>query len=493
MLHDLVCHKYTAKSILSKIWIAILFISLGLMSCKKELDQIVRADDVLRLSVSSSEVALKQKFQNNTAIEFTWTTGSNGGSNAAIHYTLELDKKGNNFASPVSIYLGKAVYNQKYTVKELNEVLLNAFKFQTGVANEIEARVKATVASDSAQKQVSGIVSVKVTPYKPVSASLYLIGEAAPNGWDNTKASSLTADANDPTQFTYQGNLKKGSFKFITTLGEWLPSYNKGADDHSLLLRTDFGQPDEQFIIDEAGLYKVVVNLADLTISVEKQAGPAYARIWIVGDATPYGWNIDNPNEMRVDPSDPFIFTYNEILKAGEFKFPTSTGNWGTDFYMPLTNYQDLNNQGVKLVKGGSPDYKWKITTPGAYKIALNIRDMTISIKPFTPYEKLWIVGDATPNGWNIDNPNQMVKDAANPYVFTYEGTLKAGEFKIPTATGNWGTDYFMPPVAGQGISGTVAKFIPGGNPDNKWKITQEGNYRITLNQLYETILIEKL
>jgi starch-binding outer membrane protein SusE/F len=492
MLHDFVCHKYSTKRILPKIWITFLFVVLGLLSCKKELDQIVKADDVLRISATSTDVVLKQKFQNNTAVEFTWTTGFNGGTNAAIYYTLELDKKGNQFASPHSVYLGKAAYSQKFTVKELNDILLKVLKFKTGATNEIEARVKAKTASDLVQDQVSETISVKVTTYKAVSETLYLIGEAGPNGWDNTKASVLTADANDPTQFTYQGNLKKGSFKFITKLGEWLPSYNKGADQNTLLLRTDFGQPDEQFTIEDAGLYKVVVNLAELTISVEKQAGPAYARIWIVGDATPNGWNIDNPNEMRVDPSDPFIFTYHEVLKAGEFKFPTSTGNWGADFYMPLANYQDLNNAGVQLVKGGSPDYKWKITTPGAYKITLNIREMTISIKPFTPYEKLWMVGDATPNGWNIDNPNPMVKDATNPYVFTYEGALKAGEFKIPTATGNWGTDYFMPPVAGQGTDGTVAKFITGGNPDNKWKITQDGNYKITLNQLYETIVIER-
>ena len=493
MLIDNFCSKYSAKSIQAKLWMLLATISIMLLSCKKEMDQIIQVDDVLRLSANAMDVVLLQKNQNNTAVEFSWTTGSNGGTNSAIHYTLELDKKGSNFAAPLSVYLGKAAFLQKYTVRELNDLALNHFKFPLGSASEMEARVKASVATDSTQHQVSEVVTIKVTPYNPVSSTLYLIGEAAPNGWDNTKASLLTADASDPTKFTYQGFLKSGEFKFITQMGEWLPSYNKGANDNTLFYRTDFGQPDDKFVITESGTYKVEVSLTDLTISMEKQAGPAYTKLWIVGDATPNGWNIDNPNEMRVDPSDPFVFTYNAVLKAGEFKIPTSTGNWGTDFYMPLTNAPDISNTGVRLVAGGNPDYKWKITTPGAYKIKLNIRDMTISITPFTPYERLWMVGDATPNGWNIDSPNEMTKDPNDPNVFTYNGPLTIGEFKIPTATGNWGTDYFMPSVNHQDINSSAVIFVPAGNPDNKWQITQAGNYRVTLNQLYETITIEKL
>jgi len=221
--------------------------------------------------------------------------------------------------------------------------------------------------------------------------------------------------------------------------------------------------------------------------------GPAYSKLWIVGDATPNGWNIDNPNEMKADPTNPFQFKYNEVLNAGEFKIPTTTGNWGTDYFMPPANHPDISSTDVQLIAGGNPDNKWQIATPGAYKILLNISSSPfINITPFTPYAQLWMVGDATPAGWNIDAPVPMVQTAGNPYEFTYTGTLNTGEFKIPTATGNWGTDYFMPLTNGAGITETNAIFVPGGNPDNKWKITEGGNYKVTLNQLYETILIEK-
>lgn len=86
-----------------------------------------------------------------------------------------------------------------------------------------------------------------------------------------------------------------------------------------------------------------------------------------------------------------------------------------------------------------------------------------------------------------------MTADPTNPYLFTWQGAMTAGEFKIPTTTGNWGCDYFMPMVNHQPISSTLAKFIPSGNPDNKWQITVPGNYKITLDQLHETIQIQKL
>ena len=232
----------------------------------------------------------------------------------------------------------------------------------------------------------------------------------------------------------------------------------------------------------------------DITIKVTPApTGPSYSRLWIVGDATPNGWDINNPNEMRVDPANAFQFKYNEVLNAGEFKIPVSTGNWGTDFFMPPTNHPDITSTEVQLIQGGQPDNKWLISAASAYKILLNISSQPfIKITPFTPYTAMWIVGDATPAGWNIDSPTPMVATTGNPYEFTYTGILNAGEFKIPTTTGNWDTDYFMPPANDAAITETNAIFVPGGKPDNKWKITEAGNYKIILNQLHETITIVK-
>jgi starch-binding outer membrane protein SusE/F len=266
------------------------------------------------------------------------------------------------------------------------------------------------------------------------------------------------------------------------------------------ILVTKFGLPIGTTVaVNAKVIAKVTINDNAATTNeitfhaIPVPTGPPYSKLWIVGDATPNGWNINNPNIMKVDPTNAFQFKYNEVLNAGEFKIPVTTGNWSADFFMPPTNHPPLSNTAVQLIPGGNPDNKWQITSPGAYKILLNIgASPFINIKPFTPYPQLWMVGNATSAGWNIDNPVPMVQTVGNPYEFTYTGPLTAGEFKIPTSTGNWGTDFFMPPENGAGVTETNAILIPGGNPDNKWKIDVAGNYKVTLNQLYETISIEK-
>jgi hypothetical protein len=103
-------------------------------------------------------------------------------------------------------------------------------------------------------------------------------------------------------------------------------------------------------------------------------------------------------------------------------------------------------------------------------------------VEPPPAYTKLWIVGDATPNKWDIGNPNEMVNDPINAYQFKYNEVLTAGEFKIPVATGSWSADFYMPPVNHPDLSSTSVKLIAGGSPDNKWIISDAGAYKILLN-----------
>ena len=105
---------------------------------------------------------------------------------------------------------------------------------------------------------------------------------------------------------------------------------------------------------------------------------PIYTNLYLIGSATPVGWNIDAPVPMIVDATDPFTFTWSGQLKKGEFKIPTTKVNWGCEFFMPLVNVEaDLTRATLSLVKGGNPDNKWLITdeTAGNYTITINIKD----------------------------------------------------------------------------------------------------------------------
>ena len=443
------------------------------------------------LTASDSSVQLQQIDFNNTAVEFSWSPGSNHGTNAAIDYALEFDTSAaGSFAAPVVVPLGRGVYSRAYTVAELNAFLTDQLGVAPGSSATVRVRLRSATSDPAVAPDYSDALQFSATPYRPVSTTLYLIGSAAPNGWNADQAAALTPDPDVPFVFTWEGNLAPGQFKFITTRGQFLPSYNRGAADTLLVYRTDDAQPDDQFTIVDPGPYRITANLVTRKLSLAKLEGPPYSQLWVVGDAVPTGWSLDNAPQMRQDPADPFLFEYNEVLAVGEFKIATAK-DWGAPFYRPTTNRPPLPDSDVQL-SAGDPDNKWYVAEAGPYKITLDLRSRRISIRKFTPYTRLWIVGDATPNGWNINAPNEMQLDPNNPYLFTYTGQLKAGEFKFPVATGDWGTDFFMPAVNHQPLDSPYVRFVPGGQPDNKWKVTDAGTYTITLNQLYETIQIQR-
>lgn len=478
--------------------LAVMLSGILFFSCKKTGIVIPAAVNApLAISASDSSLVLNQANQNNTAITFNWTTGTNDGTNAAISYTFQMDMKGKNFGNPISIDLGKQAYTLDYTTGQLNDSVLNHWNISPGTPANLEARIIANVSGTSVPQQISNIKEIVVTPYQPVSSTLYIIGGATPTGWDNNLAKALDVDLANPGGFIYQGTLLPGNFKFITTLGGFLPSYNMGDNSSQLFYRTSDDEPDNQFAINETSVYKITVNLISLTIKIEKLAQAPYSKLWIIGDAVPKGWNISTPDSLFRDPNNAFVFKYNQVLNAGEFKIPTAaTGDFSVPFYMPLTNHPDLSQTGVQLVQSGGDDLKWNITDPGPYKITLNLLDISIHIIPFQPYTKLWIVGDATPNGWNIDAPSIMTA-TSDPNVFTFSGHLNVGEFKIPVKTGDWGADFFRPYKNHPDISDTNAPFVkhgtaPADTDDYKWYIPTAGSYTITLNQLYETISIVK-
>lgn len=112
----------------------------------------------------------------------------------------------------------------------------------------------------------------------------------------------------------------------------------------------------------------------------------------------------------------------------------------------------------------------------------LIVIDENIPIKTST----LFMVGDATPAGWDIGNPTPFVQSEENKLVYTYEGNLNIGEFKCCTVTGNWNAPFIRPMTEGREV-GTTAILAEEfqmyqGDPDLKWRVTTAGRYRIVFD-----------
>jgi hypothetical protein len=464
----------------------LLFSGILLNSCRDEFDIHISEGETVSLSASDAELILYQKSSESIALSFSWTRGSNRGTGSSIAYTLEIDQAEKTFSTSLIFDKGKGVFEQSFTGKSLNDLIVETWGIAPGSAINLEARVRARVSDPSVEDDVSDLISLSVTTYEPVSSTLYFMGNAAPNGWDASKASPMVADADDPTTFRFQGDLNPGQLKFITVLGTFLPSYGKGEDNNSLVYHTDDTQPSVNFEIPEAGKYNITMNLVDLTISIELVKGPGYDVLYIFGSANPLGGDIEHALEMMPNPDNLFKFNYTGVLSPGEFVIPVNKdADLGQDMFMRDPD----DSSKVYLHKGGDPDdSSWEILEENIHSLELDLSNYTISIEP----TRLYIIGDATPVGWNIADAIELVQDPTDWYIWRYEGLLIAGEFKFPVNRQfDWAQDMYM---KDPGDPSKMYRHTGGEEDDEKWVITEAdaGNYLLTLNILDLTIDILK-
>ena len=123
----------------------------------------------------------------------------------------------------------------------------------------------------------------------------------------------MVQDVDNENVFTYMGYLKADEeFKFTSGKNFDNPNLeyrNESADAYDVSKLVQGGQ-DNKFKVRESANYKVVCNLADMTVSVTKAAyqdNPVrFNALYIVGDAGSGGWEItDAPVDRRLMP----IFT----------------------------------------------------------------------------------------------------------------------------------------------------------------------------------------
>jgi len=125
-----------------------------------------------------------------------------------------------------------------------------------------------------------------------------------------------------------------------------------------------------------------------------------------------------------------------------------------------------------------------QVPKDGYYTITYTGKTDTMETSLLVPWNACFLVGNALPCGWDINNPVQLLPDPERPEVFVWEGEVTAGgEMKGYWATGNWNNDAFMPPVSGTDWDGDdTIVVIPGAQPDNKWIPSRGGKCRIEMN-----------
>ena len=205
----------------------------------------------------------------------------------------------------------------------------------------------------------------------------------------------------------------------------------------------------------------------------------------MIGDATKYGWDKDKSSPLTQDGVNPTKFYYNAYLNVGSFKFLKQNSDW-----VPSWNKGADASTVVKRNTYADPDNSFSISTAGNYSVVLDTAALTLSVTPMAettpiPFNTVFMVGSAAPNGWDLGRATELIKNPTNPFEFSYTGALSVGEFKLPVNR-NWGwnQDFFIK------VSDTQMQLVAGG--DVKWSITEAANYKVTINISTLAISIEK-
>lgn len=347
----------------------------------------------------------------------------------------------------------------------------------------------------------------EITPIE--TENLYLIGDATPSWWN--------IDTPTPCErisdfiFVYEGGLNEGALQALLTPGDWAPAFILPIEADSKIGKS--GKDKETFNysinhnnmwqVEDAGRYRLTFDLEHWTISAEYLGAYAPEKLYIVGSATAGGWSLDNATELTPVDGIEGEYTWTGYLSKGTFK-ATTVKDFGAPFYRPSSSDCQISENGITatdVVLTSEPDDQWNVVTAGNYKIDINTKKMTISAEYLgdpgkRPIETstLYILGDATPNSWDIGAPTPLVMKSE--HVFVYEGKLFKGALQATAMAGDWNVPFILPVANGCKISKTGVEsdeFDYLVDHTNMWQVEDSGNYRLTFDLENWTINAEYL
>ena len=226
--------------------------------------------------------------KDNHAVTFNWSNPNyhfnTGVSSQNVTYILQVDTTGSNFTNPkmqersISNDLSVAL-----TVKEVN-TFLTKMELQSGVAHNIEFRIKSTLINGSVPLY-SNVIKMSINnyldyvveppgtlaalPFPYADGNLWIVGDAVASGWSNplpgpydvSQKFSRVGGTTDVLH--YQATITfnaTGFYKLIQIQGDWSKQYH--ALDGTAKLSGDFEKKDSDpaFPSPGAGNYKVEIN-----------------------------------------------------------------------------------------------------------------------------------------------------------------------------------------------------------------------------------------
>ena len=340
--------------------IGVAFIS----SCKKDEVRAVlstnRTAPALTAGVTTGSTVVLSQANKNVPLNIIWSPATYG-FKASVTYTLQMDKKNNNFASAIT--LGSPTTTKLTTADTCslltndlnNKLLLLQLDPENPVAAGVEFRVKAYI-NDSVPVLYSPVVSVTFTPYfiPIIYNKLYAPGDY--QGWSPATAPFLASLDGGPKYEGYINFTTNGGFK-LTPLPDWSTSYGAGSTAGSI--STTGGN---MTLAGGVGYYKVNANTSELTITTLKITS------WsVIGDVTGPGYNWSNDMNLIYNAATN-LWVGTADLHAGQYKFRANY-DWGVNYGMgAVAGKLDPAGPNIPLAVAGNYTISLNLSNPPIYR-----------------------------------------------------------------------------------------------------------------------------
>ena len=452
-----------------------------LAACEKPAEP--KPEEPMQLTLSADSVYCMPVYKDKSVLELSWTPASNHGTGSGIAYTIEVDRKGNQFAGGFRIQIGRTS-NRSLSMghKELADSLRKAFPTMKAETYDVfEWRVRATVLK-TGEEQWSNVAVLTAKWNENIITDLYLAW-----GTEKEQQTEMTMDPEHFSIFTWSGFLQPCSLRLHLSEKDSLPCFVSDKNDmtgmHYRTSATDEeGQPWEIIV---PGYYRITADVRTQSISIRGE-------LFMIGGATPNGWDLSKALVMSPDDTNFYRFSWTGMLNEGDLKLPVTRMDFLPAF---VADTADVGKMVLQTSYESYPDSKWTIPYNGEYEIEADIRQKTISIRALTEPEvrgHVYMLGDAAPCGWSWDAIIELSHTDWN--IFSWEGALSAGQIKFPTEiNSDWSGEMIYAPVANCAPSPSGTFEIRAGGDDNKWLITDPGEYQIRINFNDTTISFVKL
>lgn len=199
-----------------------------------------------------------------------------------------------------------------------------------------------------------------------------------------------------------------------------------------------------------------------------------YLRLYMVGAATPAGW--DNAHELpeEMTPIGNDCFLWDGYLEEGQLKFINTRGDWGSSLMATEDDLRFETGKNYPINYQSANDYKFYNTRAGWVRVVVDLRNLTVNFRR----PVLAIVGEAA-LGWGDPKKKVIPVFADDDGNVVWSGQLRYGEVKFLAGNcDDWSPCYNAPSKDDLLADGGHSMHL-NHSEDYKYRVPSAGRYTL--------------